>query len=123
MCLSVYLCVCVNVCAYVYLCVCVFVYVCVCVCACLSVCLSVSMPHLSVSLCGCVCPINSFPPNPAQKEDWPLHKLECSSMVVLGENWNPSETVRLTARILAKQVREWEKVLLLEFSLKVTKPG
>ena len=38
-----------------------------------------------------------------QKEDWPLHKLECSSMVVLGENWNPSETVRLTARILAKQ--------------------
>ncbi|XP_059136622.1 N-lysine methyltransferase SMYD2 isoform X2 [Peromyscus eremicus] len=38
-----------------------------------------------------------------QKEDWPLHKLECSSMVVFGENWNPSETVRLTARILAKQ--------------------
>lgn len=24
-------------------------------------------------------------------------------MVVFGENWNPSETVRLTARILAKQ--------------------
>uniref|UniRef100_A0A8D2JFT8 N-lysine methyltransferase SMYD2 n=1 Tax=Sciurus vulgaris TaxID=55149 RepID=A0A8D2JFT8_SCIVU len=38
-----------------------------------------------------------------QKEDWPMHKLECSPMVVFGENWNPSETVRLTARILAKQ--------------------
>ncbi|XP_020041606.1 N-lysine methyltransferase SMYD2 isoform X3 [Castor canadensis] len=38
-----------------------------------------------------------------QKEDWPVHKLECSPMVVFGENWNPSETVRLTARILAKQ--------------------
>ncbi|XP_032174375.1 N-lysine methyltransferase SMYD2 isoform X1 [Mustela erminea] len=37
------------------------------------------------------------------KEDWPMHKLECSPMVVFGENWNPSETVRLTARILAKQ--------------------
>uniref|UniRef100_A0A3Q1MZQ5 N-lysine methyltransferase SMYD2 n=1 Tax=Bos taurus TaxID=9913 RepID=A0A3Q1MZQ5_BOVIN len=38
-----------------------------------------------------------------QREDWPMHKLECSPMVVFGENWNPSETVRLTARILAKQ--------------------
>uniref|UniRef100_A0A6I8NTC0 [histone H3]-lysine(4) N-trimethyltransferase n=1 Tax=Ornithorhynchus anatinus TaxID=9258 RepID=A0A6I8NTC0_ORNAN len=38
-----------------------------------------------------------------QKEDWPTHKLECSAMCVLGESWNPSETVRLTARILAKQ--------------------
>ncbi|KAL4829022.1 hypothetical protein H8958_019859 [Nasalis larvatus] len=38
-----------------------------------------------------------------QKEGWPMHKLECSPMVVFGENWNPSETVRLTARILAKQ--------------------
>ncbi|XP_062970406.1 N-lysine methyltransferase SMYD2 isoform X2 [Cynocephalus volans] len=38
-----------------------------------------------------------------QKEDWPMHKLECSPMVVFGESWNPSETVRLTARILAKQ--------------------
>ncbi|XP_075781307.1 N-lysine methyltransferase SMYD2 isoform X3 [Pelodiscus sinensis] len=38
-----------------------------------------------------------------QKEDWPMHKLECSAMCVFGQNWNPSETVRLTARILAKQ--------------------
>ncbi|KFO25419.1 N-lysine methyltransferase SMYD2 [Fukomys damarensis] len=38
-----------------------------------------------------------------QKEDWSMHKLECSPMVVFGENWAPSETVRLTARILAKQ--------------------
>ncbi|MBZ3878784.1 N-lysine methyltransferase SMYD2 [Sciurus carolinensis] len=38
-----------------------------------------------------------------QEDDWPTHKLECSPMVVLGENWNPSETVSLRARILAKQ--------------------
>ena len=41
-----------------------------------------------------------------------MHKLECSPMVVFGENWNPSETVRLTARILAKQVRAWDAVHL-----------
>lgn len=35
-----------------------------------------------------------------------MHKLECSAMCVFGENWNPSETVRLTARILAKQVSD-----------------
>lgn len=39
-----------------------------------------------------------------QKQDWPMHKLECSAMCAFGQNWNPSETVRLTARILAKQV-------------------
>ncbi|XP_053568463.1 N-lysine methyltransferase SMYD2 [Bombina bombina] len=38
-----------------------------------------------------------------QKGDWPMHKLECSAMCAFGQNWNPSETVRLTARILAKQ--------------------
>ncbi|PKU48916.1 n-lysine hypothetical protein [Limosa lapponica baueri] len=38
-----------------------------------------------------------------RKEDWPMHKLECSAMCAFGQNWNPSETVRLTARILAKQ--------------------
>ncbi|NXB19596.1 SMYD2 methyltransferase, partial [Rhagologus leucostigma] len=38
-----------------------------------------------------------------QKEDWPMHKLECASMCTFGQNWHPSETVRLTARILAKQ--------------------
>ncbi|XP_043917222.1 N-lysine methyltransferase SMYD2 [Protopterus annectens] len=38
-----------------------------------------------------------------QKGDWPMHKLECSSMCTFGENWNPSETVRLTARVLVKQ--------------------
>ncbi|XP_029821013.1 N-lysine methyltransferase SMYD2 isoform X2 [Manacus vitellinus] len=32
-----------------------------------------------------------------------MHKLECASMCTFGQNWNPSETVRLTARILAKQ--------------------
>ncbi|NXF25240.1 SMYD2 methyltransferase, partial [Rhodinocichla rosea] len=38
-----------------------------------------------------------------QKEDWPMHKLECASMCTFGQNWHPSETVRLTARIIAKQ--------------------
>ncbi|XP_063078537.1 N-lysine methyltransferase SMYD2-A-like [Engraulis encrasicolus] len=37
-----------------------------------------------------------------QKADWAMHKLECSSMCAYGENWCPSETVRLVARILAK---------------------
>ncbi|XP_030302584.1 N-lysine methyltransferase SMYD2 isoform X3 [Calypte anna] len=32
-----------------------------------------------------------------------MHKLECSAMCTFGQNWNPSETVRLTARILSKQ--------------------
>uniref|UniRef100_A0A2D4M4L1 N-lysine methyltransferase SMYD2 n=3 Tax=Micrurus TaxID=8634 RepID=A0A2D4M4L1_9SAUR len=44
-----------------------------------------------------------------QKQDWPLHKLECSAMCVFGQNWNPSETVRLTARILAKQKTHLER--------------
>ncbi|XP_041907686.1 N-lysine methyltransferase SMYD2 isoform X2 [Corvus kubaryi] len=38
-----------------------------------------------------------------QKEDWPMHKLECASMCAFGQNWHPSDTVRLTARVLAKQ--------------------
>ncbi|XDB53572.1 hypothetical protein AB1E18_007090 [Capra hircus] len=36
-----------------------------------------------------------------EKDDWLMHKLECSPVIVLGENWNPSETGRLIARILA----------------------
>ncbi|XP_066554114.1 N-lysine methyltransferase SMYD2-A [Amia ocellicauda] len=44
-----------------------------------------------------------------QKGDWPMHKLECSSMCAFGENWNPSETVRLTARIIAKQKTQRER--------------
>lgn len=51
-----------------------------------------------------------------------MHKLECSPMVVFGENWNPSETVRLTARILAKQVRNWDQVqMCLIFFFEVRK--
>ncbi|XP_017585515.1 PREDICTED: N-lysine methyltransferase SMYD2 isoform X3 [Corvus brachyrhynchos] len=38
-----------------------------------------------------------------EKEDWPMHKLECASMCAFGQNWHPSDTVRLTARVLAKQ--------------------
>ncbi|XP_048392247.1 N-lysine methyltransferase SMYD2-A isoform X1 [Stegostoma tigrinum] len=44
-----------------------------------------------------------------QKADWPMHKLECSSMSKFGQNWNPSETVRLVARILVKQKMHPEK--------------
>uniref|UniRef100_A0A8D0DDL8 [histone H3]-lysine(4) N-trimethyltransferase n=1 Tax=Sander lucioperca TaxID=283035 RepID=A0A8D0DDL8_SANLU len=39
-----------------------------------------------------------------QKGDWAMHKLECSAMTAFGENWCPSETSRLVARILAKKV-------------------
>ncbi|KAI5610774.1 N-lysine methyltransferase SMYD2-A, partial [Silurus asotus] len=38
-----------------------------------------------------------------QKGDWSMHKLECSAMCSYGENWCPSETVRLVARIIVKQ--------------------
>ncbi|RXM98877.1 N-lysine methyltransferase SMYD2 [Acipenser ruthenus] len=44
-----------------------------------------------------------------QRGDWPMHKLECSSMCIFKENWDPSETVRLTARIIAKQKTQTEK--------------
>lgn len=53
-----------------------------------------------------VCVLAYTDPLSPQREDWPLHRLECTPMVVFGENWSPSETVRLTARILAKQVIE-----------------
>lgn len=36
-------------------------------------------------------------------------------MVVFGESWNPSETVRLTARILAKQVGKCDNTQLRSF--------
>uniref|UniRef100_A0A8C9SUZ0 [histone H3]-lysine(4) N-trimethyltransferase n=1 Tax=Scleropages formosus TaxID=113540 RepID=A0A8C9SUZ0_SCLFO len=39
-----------------------------------------------------------------QKGDWPMHKLECSAMCAFREDWSPSETVRLAARIITKQV-------------------
>uniref|UniRef100_A0A3Q3IZA2 [histone H3]-lysine(4) N-trimethyltransferase n=1 Tax=Monopterus albus TaxID=43700 RepID=A0A3Q3IZA2_MONAL len=38
-----------------------------------------------------------------QKEDWPMHKLECSAMIAFREKWCPSEMCRLVARILAKK--------------------
>lgn len=40
-----------------------------------------------------------------QRGDWPMHKLECVAMCTYGENWCPSETVRLVARIIMKQVK------------------
>ncbi|KAF7230611.1 N-lysine methyltransferase SMYD2 [Nothobranchius furzeri] len=43
-----------------------------------------------------------------QKGDWPMHKLECSAMTAFGENWCPSETTRLVARILAKKKMQKE---------------
>lgn len=44
-----------------------------------------------------------------QKGDWCMHKLECSAMCAYGDNWSPSETVRLTARIIAKQKMQAER--------------
>ncbi|KAI9542644.1 N-lysine methyltransferase SMYD2-A [Dissostichus eleginoides] len=38
-----------------------------------------------------------------QRSDWTMHKLECVAMCAYGENWCPSETVRLVARIILKQ--------------------
>ncbi|XP_072545983.1 N-lysine methyltransferase SMYD2-A isoform X2 [Salminus brasiliensis] len=54
-----------------------------------------------------------------QKGDWPMHKLECSAMCSYGENWCPSETVRLVARIILKQkfqsdCTQSERLLALE---------
>ncbi|XP_038143466.1 N-lysine methyltransferase SMYD2-like isoform X1 [Cyprinodon tularosa] len=55
-----------------------------------------------------------------QKGDWAMHKLECSAMNAFGENWCPSETTRLVARILAKKQKMMkercvsEKLLLIE---------
>ncbi|XP_035385329.1 N-lysine methyltransferase SMYD2-B [Electrophorus electricus] len=54
-----------------------------------------------------------------QRKDWPLHKLECSAMCAFGEDWCPSETVRLVARIIATQKAQKErsaseKLLLLK---------
>lgn len=34
-----------------------------------------------------------------------MHKMECVAMCTYGENWCPSETVRLVARIILKQVK------------------
>uniref|UniRef100_H2TAT1 [histone H3]-lysine(4) N-trimethyltransferase n=1 Tax=Takifugu rubripes TaxID=31033 RepID=H2TAT1_TAKRU len=38
-----------------------------------------------------------------QRGDWSMHKMECLAMCAYGENWCPSETVRLVARIILKQ--------------------
>ncbi|KAL4623900.1 N-lysine methyltransferase SMYD2-A-like isoform X1 [Arapaima gigas] len=44
-----------------------------------------------------------------QRGDWPMHKLECSAMCAFGEDWSPSETVRLAARIIMKQKTQTER--------------
>ncbi|KAG7483489.1 N-lysine methyltransferase SMYD2-A-like [Solea senegalensis] len=56
-----------------------------------------------------------------------MHKLECVSMCALGENWCPSETVRLVARIIMKQRVTTERtmserlLLLTEFEAHLDK--
>lgn len=44
-----------------------------------------------------------------QKGDWAMHKLECSAMIAFRENWCPTETTRLVARILAKKKAQKER--------------
>ncbi|RXN18614.1 N-lysine methyltransferase SMYD2-B [Labeo rohita] len=44
-----------------------------------------------------------------QKKNWPMHKLECHAMCAFGENWCPSETVRLVARIIARLRHQRER--------------
>uniref|UniRef100_A0A8C7DB21 [histone H3]-lysine(4) N-trimethyltransferase n=1 Tax=Oncorhynchus kisutch TaxID=8019 RepID=A0A8C7DB21_ONCKI len=62
-----------------------------------------------------------------QKGDWPMHKLECTAMCSYGENWCPSETVRLVARIIMKQKVTTERtqserlLLLSEFEAHLDK--
>lgn len=62
-----------------------------------------------------------------QKGDWAMHKLECSAMVAYGENWCPSETVRLVARIIMRQKVSSERtpservLLLSEFEAHLDK--
>uniref|UniRef100_A0A667X8Z6 [histone H3]-lysine(4) N-trimethyltransferase n=1 Tax=Myripristis murdjan TaxID=586833 RepID=A0A667X8Z6_9TELE len=62
-----------------------------------------------------------------QRGDWPMHKLECSAMCAYGENWCPSETVRLVARIIMRQRTTTERtpserlLLLREFEAHLDK--
>jgi len=44
-----------------------------------------------------------------QKADWPMHKLECGPISAFGHKWNPTETVRLVARVLAKKKLQKER--------------
>ncbi|KAJ8402850.1 hypothetical protein AAFF_G00361640 [Aldrovandia affinis] len=55
-----------------------------------------------LSKCG-KCKLAFYCDVDCQRGDWPMHKLECSAMCSYGENWTPSETVRLAARIITKQ--------------------
>lgn len=41
-----------------------------------------------------------------QRADWPNHKMECAAICAYGEKWGASETVRLVARIVMKQVKQ-----------------
>ncbi|KAJ8009670.1 hypothetical protein DPEC_G00093910 [Dallia pectoralis] len=53
--------------------------------------------------------VNSRLETLTQKGDWAVHKLECGAMTAFGENWCPSDTVRLVARVIAKQKAQNER--------------
>ena len=42
-----------------------------------------------------------------------MHKMECVAMVSYGENWCPSETVRLVARMIQKQVGHFKRMNIM----------
>ncbi|KAM9817253.1 N-lysine methyltransferase SMYD2-A [Neosynchiropus ocellatus] len=62
-----------------------------------------------------------------QRADWPMHKLECVAMCAHGDDWCPSEVVRLVARIILKQRVSTERtqserlLLLKEFEAHLDK--
>ena len=56
-----------------------------------------------------------------QKKDWPLHKVECKSLVAIQPH-SPSDTMRLVIRVLQRKKRRLKKKGSGEASSEVTSP-